>query len=132
MFLVGAYLLPVSSCWREWTDVDPVTRFQEAITACSLCLSKPMLAAGDINARIGNRSPSSSMLGRISSDDVVNTRGRWLLRLCRDNSLTILNGTVKELTQPGAFTSFQAIGSTVIDFVLVSPGLLPRINDHSI
>ena len=30
------------------------------------------------------------------------------------------------------FTSFQPVGSTVINFVIVSPGLLPRIKDSSI
>ncbi|KAJ6466974.1 hypothetical protein C8R45DRAFT_773653, partial [Mycena sanguinolenta] len=105
-------------------DVDPLIRFEEAVTACALSPDKPLLAGGDANARIGDRSPRGSTLARDSEDDVVNTRGRWLLRLCADNRLAILNGTLKESASPGSFTSFQAIGSTVIDFVIVSPGLL--------
>ncbi|KAJ7666022.1 hypothetical protein DFH06DRAFT_923230, partial [Mycena polygramma] len=105
-------------------DVDPAVRFTEAVTACSLCFDKPLLAAGDLNGRIGDRIPRGAVLPRTSRDPIVNTRGRWLLRVCADNKLTILNGTAKELSSPGAFTSFQALGSTVIDFVMVSPGLL--------
>ncbi|KAJ7713286.1 hypothetical protein B0H16DRAFT_1225902, partial [Mycena metata] len=108
-------------------DVDPAIRYREAVTACSLCPNKPLIGMGDINARVANRVPRGSTLPRSSLDDVVNTRGRWLLRLCGDNGLTILNGTVKEVDAPGAFTSFQALGSTVIDFVIVSVGMLPRI-----
>ncbi|KAJ7680742.1 hypothetical protein DFH06DRAFT_911272, partial [Mycena polygramma] len=103
-------------------DVDPAVRFAEAVTACSFCLDKPLLAAGDINGRIGDRIPRGAALSRNSHDPIVNTRGRWLLRVCADNRLTILNGTVKESSSPGAFTSFQPLGSTVIDFVIVSPG----------
>ncbi|KAJ7206244.1 hypothetical protein GGX14DRAFT_306146, partial [Mycena pura] len=95
-----------------------------AMTVCSLSPDKPLLAAGDTNSRIGNRVPRGSALARNSSDKVVNTRGRWLLRVCADLGLTILNGTEKEACRPGAFTSFQPVGSTVIDFVIVSSGLL--------
>ncbi|KAJ7613345.1 hypothetical protein DFH06DRAFT_916074, partial [Mycena polygramma] len=94
------------------------------VPACSLSPDKPLLGAGDMNARIANKTPRGSALARSSRDDVLNTRGRWLLRLCGDLGLTILNGTAKELATPGAFTSFQALGSTVIDFVVVSRGLL--------
>lgn len=132
MFLIGAYLLPMMSTWRDYTDVDPAARFSEAVTVCSICPDKPMMAVGDINARIAERIARGSTLERSSLDKVLNTRGRWLLRLCSDTSMTILNGTSKEVASPGAFTSFQALGSTVIDFVLVSAGLLPRIQDRSI
>ncbi|KAJ7195766.1 hypothetical protein GGX14DRAFT_674305 [Mycena pura] len=126
------YLLPVSSAWPDWTDVDPVIRFQEAMTACSLSVDKPLLVAGDTNSRVGDRLPRGSTLGRLSSDTVVNTRGRWFLRLCSDLRLLILNGTAKEFNHPGAFTSFQLIRSSVIDFIIATPGLLPRIQDRSI
>ncbi|KAJ7197060.1 hypothetical protein C8J57DRAFT_1000181, partial [Mycena rebaudengoi] len=105
-------------------DVDPASRFTEAVTVCSRCLDKPLMAAGDINAHIAELMSRGSTLIRSSLDKVLNTRGRWLLRLCSDNSLIILNGTSKEQDLPGQFTSFQPLGSTVIDFVLVSPGLL--------
>ncbi|KAJ7137431.1 hypothetical protein C8R43DRAFT_831030, partial [Mycena crocata] len=113
-------------------DVDPAVRLSEAVTACSLSFQKPLLGMGDINGRIGDRAPRSSPLARFSLDKTVNTRGRWLLRLCSDTGLVILNGTTKEDSSPGAFTSIQALGSTVIDFVFASPALLPRIKNNSI
>ncbi|KAJ7740487.1 hypothetical protein DFH07DRAFT_687300, partial [Mycena maculata] len=105
-------------------DVDPAVRFSEAVTACSLCPDKPLIAAADMNARIVNKIPQGMNFPRSSRDNVLNTRGRWLLPLCSDTSMSILNGTSKEVTSPRAFTSFQPLGSTVIDFVMVSSGLL--------
>ncbi|KAJ7658092.1 hypothetical protein B0H17DRAFT_837196, partial [Mycena rosella] len=106
------------------SKVDPAIRFSEAVTACSLCPEKPVLGGADVNAHVGDRIARGSALARSSLDKVVNTRGRWFLRLCTDISMTILNGTIKEKSSPGAFTSFQPLGSTVIDFVFASPGML--------
>ncbi|KAJ7503254.1 hypothetical protein B0H11DRAFT_1711082, partial [Mycena galericulata] len=86
-----------------------------------------MAAGGDTNARTGSRMPAGALLARASSDGVVNTRGRWLLRLCSDSGLTILNGTTKESAKTGAFTSFQPLGASVIDYCFASAGLIPRI-----
>ncbi|KAJ6530345.1 hypothetical protein DFH09DRAFT_847558, partial [Mycena vulgaris] len=105
-------------------DVDPAVRFSEAVTLCSICPDKPVLGTGDTNGRIGDRVPRGSTLHRSSRDKTINTRGCWFLRVCSDAGLTILNGTSKELSSPGAFTSIQPLGSTVIDFVFASPGIL--------
>ncbi|KAF8200025.1 hypothetical protein K438DRAFT_676580 [Mycena galopus ATCC 62051] len=43
--------------------------------------------------------------------------------------MTILNGTVKESSAREAFTSFQPLGCSVIDYCFVSAGLLSRIAD---
>jgi hypothetical protein len=43
--------------------------------------------------------------------------------------MTILNGTTKESSNRGACTSFQPLGSSVIDYCFVSAGLIPRIAD---
>ncbi|KAJ7833879.1 hypothetical protein B0H14DRAFT_2234012, partial [Mycena olivaceomarginata] len=81
----------------------------------------------DTNSRTGERIPAGALLARSSSDTVVNSRGRWLLRLCSDTAMTILNGTTKESASRGAFTSFQPLGASVIDYCFVSAGLVPRI-----
>ncbi|KAJ7892283.1 hypothetical protein B0H14DRAFT_2271038, partial [Mycena olivaceomarginata] len=78
----------------------------------------------DTNSRTGERIPTGALLARSSADTVVNTRGRWLLRLCSDTAMTILNGTTKESSSRGAFTSFQPLGSSVIDYCFVSAGLV--------
>ncbi|KAF5385079.1 hypothetical protein D9615_000996 [Tricholomella constricta] len=41
------------------------------------------------------------------------------------HSLVILNGTAYEHPRPGAYTSFQPIGSSGVDYALVSQALLP-------
>ncbi|KAJ7699695.1 hypothetical protein B0H14DRAFT_3174019 [Mycena olivaceomarginata] len=112
--LIGAYILPDGSNWSEWTDVDPKIKVAEA---------------GDTNSRIGDRIPTGALLARSSADPVLNSRGRWMLRLCSDTAMTILNGTTKESLGRGAFTSFQPLGSSVIDYCFVSAGLVPRISD---
>ncbi|KAJ6631079.1 hypothetical protein B0H10DRAFT_1773757, partial [Mycena sp. CBHHK59/15] len=124
MFLIGVYLLPVTAGWQEWTDIDPTVHFSKAVTACSICPDKQLLGASDKNGRISNHIPRGSLLARSSCDITVNTRGHWLLRLFSDTGLTILNGAVKESSSPGTFTSFQSLGSTVIDFVFASSGIL--------
>ncbi|KAJ7929722.1 hypothetical protein B0H13DRAFT_2264451, partial [Mycena leptocephala] len=96
MFLIGAYLLPIASPWREYTDIDPAVRFAEAVTACSMCFEKPLLAAGDINGRIANRIPRGARMMAAPA----------LWRQWPNNP----NGTVKEASPTGAFTSFQALG----------------------
>ncbi|KAJ7912426.1 hypothetical protein B0H13DRAFT_2327433 [Mycena leptocephala] len=127
LFLVGAYLLPGASAWREWTKVDPQIKLTEVITTLSIHLDKPLLTGGDLNARIGERIPSGTLLARTSSDPIINTCGWWLLRLCSDTSMTILNGTTKESNGRSTFTLVQPLGSSVIDYCFVSSGLIPRI-----
>jgi hypothetical protein len=47
-------------------------------------------------------------------------KGNWLLCTCSDNNLDILNGTEMETASPGALTSFQKMGASVIDYAMVS------------
>ncbi|KAJ7835709.1 hypothetical protein B0H13DRAFT_1913466 [Mycena leptocephala] len=132
LFLIGAYILPAGFVWTEWTNIDPQIKLTEAVTTLSVAFDKPLMVGGDINGRIGDRIPTSALLARTSSDPVVNTRGRWMLRLCSDTSMTILNGTTKESLNRGAFTSFQPLGASVIDYCFVSAGLVPRIEDGAL
>ncbi|KAF7357586.1 Reverse transcriptase domain-containing protein [Mycena sanguinolenta] len=110
----------------------PKVRVAEAVTVLAASPDKPLMFHGDTNSRTGHRAPNGAVLDRLSSDTVVNSRGRWLLRLCSDTSMTILNGTVKESDGRGAFTSFQPLGSSVIDYCFVSAGLVPRIADGTL
>ncbi|KAJ7127446.1 hypothetical protein C8R43DRAFT_832366, partial [Mycena crocata] len=107
--------------------VDPLTKFAEAVTACACLPDKPLVVGTDSNGRVGDRIPRGAILGRVSSDPVVNTRGRWLLRLCSDTGLSILNGTTKESVGRGAFTSFQPMGKSVIDYCFVSAAMIPGV-----
>ncbi|KAJ7936536.1 hypothetical protein B0H13DRAFT_2261804 [Mycena leptocephala] len=95
--LIGAYVLPKGSNWREWTDVDPEIRMAEAVTVLSALPDKPLMFKGDTNSRTGDRAPTAALLARTSADPVVNSRGRRLLRLCLDTAMTILNGLVPRI-----------------------------------
>ncbi|KAF7355917.1 hypothetical protein MVEN_00920700 [Mycena venus] len=130
-FLIGVYLPPVGSPWIQWSPTDPEQRLEQAVTVCT-ATTKYVVVEGDLNGRIGDKTSKDSVLGRYSLDPVVNTRGRWILRLCNDCGLTVVNGTVKEESFPGAFTSFQPLGRTVIDFALVSNALVDYIPDKSL
>ncbi|CAC5361372.1 unnamed protein product [Mytilus coruscus] len=67
----------------------------------------------------------SSLIQRKSKDSSINTRGRQLLSLCISSSLRILNGrTMGDLM--GAYTGFQPLGSSVVDYFLASEELLPN------
>ncbi|KAF7354570.1 Reverse transcriptase domain-containing protein [Mycena sanguinolenta] len=131
LFLIGVYLPPPGSPWNQWADTDPEQRLEQVVTLCS-ATSKYVVVEGDLNGRVGDKTPAGAPLGRCSLDPVVNTRGRWILRLCKDCGLTIVNGTVKEEAFPGAFTSFQPLGRTVIDFALVSNALVDFLPDKSL
>ncbi|THU77944.1 hypothetical protein K435DRAFT_701204, partial [Dendrothele bispora CBS 962.96] len=88
---------------------------------------KSFIVMGDLNGRFGSLMPVQSSLNRISMDDVVNERGKWILQLCDDLHLVPLNGTQYESVSPGRLTSHQYAGSTVIDYVLVSDELVSRL-----
>nr|GAT54355.1 predicted protein [Mycena chlorophos] len=133
MFFVGSYVLPAGSKWQEWSDVDPERRLVEALTFCAAAPRKPLLAMGDINARTGNTTPVNSPLRRLSTDDRdPDTRGRRFVRVCRDLSLVILNGTIKEANIPGALTSFQPQGATVIDYAICTHTLLDKLENGAL
>lgn len=137
LYIIGSYLLPSGSNWRSWSEVNPETRLREAVTLCCAMRTKPVVVMADLNGRTGSKTPPGALLPRRSLDPEVNVRGRWVLELCGDNQLEILNGSNSEMDSPGALTSFQASGSSVIDYVLISqkylsmapPGSLHVVRD---
>ena len=63
---------------------------------------------------------------RINMDENVNTYGREFLKFCQSTNLLILNGrSPGDLN--GRFTCHRPSGSSVVDYVLVSPCLLSYI-----
>lgn len=139
-FLICAYLLPVNSSWEQWSEVDPQILLAEAITACASVSDKPVVLMGDLNCRTANKQ-SDPLAGdlrpfpRLSRDDTTyaNARGNWLVRTCTDNNLVILNGTSFESSEsPGAFTSFQHNGNTVIDYAIISRSATSWLAERSL
>lgn len=131
---VGAYLCPVTSQWRRWSDIDPEDRLTNILAYVSL-LSPPrnIVLLGDMNGRTGNLSPSA-LYPRTSQDSGgITRRGRWLVELASDYDLAILNGTRLEVSKPGRGTSFQikkgVKRETTIDYALVSKSMAQQMSE---
>ncbi|KAF5382677.1 hypothetical protein D9615_003053 [Tricholomella constricta] len=126
--MLGVYIPPPGSNWQAWSDTDPEDKLFAYIEMAHQLTSKPLLILGDINARTGSRQVDLPASPRRSSSDVVsNARGNRLLDVCRNYSLVILNGTTYEHHSPGAYTSLQPGGSSVVDYALLSRQLLPNL-----
>ncbi|KAJ7696727.1 hypothetical protein B0H17DRAFT_1197835 [Mycena rosella] len=119
LYLIGTYLLPAGTPWGDWSEVDPQTRFSEALAWFAVNRSKPIAALADFNSQTGDESPLSSVLTRVSSDE-------------KDNRMDILNGTLIEGSSPGAYTSFQPNGDAVVDYALFSPDFLHMVPASSL
>ena len=128
-FLISAYLPPSGSYWNFWTNVDPEQRLQEAIAYCCASQENMVLLLGDLNARTASKSSRSPRSPRLSSDPACNSRGSRLLQWCSTNRLSILNGTTAERDSPGALTSFQELGASVVDYVITSAAHATWIHD---
>lgn len=132
-FVIVAYIVPVGSNWREWTDIDPRTQLAEAVLLCQLTdPEKCIIVLGDLNARTGNTNSFTSLNVHSSLDDVVNTRDRWLKEFCNHNQLSILNGTHCEADSPGRYTCFQPNGCSIVDYVLVTVPFIPEIGNKAL
>ncbi|KAF5379509.1 hypothetical protein D9615_006527 [Tricholomella constricta] len=125
-YIVGAYILPTTSRWEGWTDVNPETHLREVLAMCTVS-SKPVIVMGDLNARTASLSGSPLHPRRNSCDGILNTRGRQVLSWAQDFALCILNGTTTEDHTPGRFTSFQPNGQAVVDYAIVSLSALALV-----
>ncbi|PPQ76461.1 hypothetical protein CVT26_012897 [Gymnopilus dilepis] len=136
LYIINAYLLPSRSDWTKWSVVDPELKLAEALAFCRAEDSaKPVLLMGDLNARTASRQAHHSPLVRSSPDLTCDTRGNWVLQLCDDNDLQILNGSVFDLQGPqlgcgdgAGWTSFQPLGRSVIDYAIASQDMLEMVD----
>ncbi|CAB0006047.1 unnamed protein product, partial [Nesidiocoris tenuis] len=124
--LVPMYLRPDS--WGQ--DFDQLARVLEPLRDGSVLLM------GDANARLGlmQRIPDESLDStlvyptRKSKDLKVNAEGKRLLELLEESSLLILNGRTAGDAE-GEYTFLGHMGSSVIDYVCVTPCLLEEVVD---
>lgn len=131
VWLIGAYIPPETSPWEGWNDVTPLQKLSEIIAMCSQRALKPIVLLTDIDARTGSLQASlrgaewAELWKRISadSDTEINTRGRIVIQECDLYDLCILNGTSRETSSPGRYTSWQMAGESVIDYAIVSASL---------
>lgn len=67
--------------------------------------------------------------GRYSLDRQVNNTGRKLIEFCRSLDLKMVNGRFGCDKGVGNFTCHKNVGESLVDYVLMSPQLMPRVNN---
>ena len=137
--LIGIYLPPQKSKYYSDTDIYNGVYLLEN---CILDVFEshgdlPFIIMGDLNARTGSANASEDCLPddvidmdnmndndvclyrRISDDNVINDFGQYLLCVCEQFNLIILNGIVSG-NMDGSFTYISFNGSSTIDYCIVS------------
>lgn len=139
--IMNAYIPPATANWENWAKTAPMERFTELLTTAAHTESM-FLLLGDLNARTASEQSYPHTQTRTSVDTTINTRGRELLRVFSRNELLITNGLSK-FPKSAAFTSFQPLGKSVIDYVIMSESAfgvttnvevllhLPSLSDHA-
>ena len=148
LFLCLCYIIPVTSSREGLVEMDVLDRISNYILKISNdtdgCYN--LLVCGDFNSRTGNEGDYvffdndtnidilppdyqiDAAITRCSEDKKINTNGRKLLAFCKENSLRIANGRIGSDKGIGKYTFVGSSGSSVIDYVLVNPSLLPIIS----
>ena len=127
--VVNVYLPPASSLTRRGVGEDEA-RDAIAHMLTNLPPQQPSFVCGDLNTRIGNMSPSfdDTCLGRISQDTRVCPRAGWLLDICDQHHLHVLNG---HLPQPPAPPTHRGPwGASIVDYILSTEGTLTLEYNH--
>ncbi|TEB20118.1 hypothetical protein FA13DRAFT_1820382 [Coprinellus micaceus] len=141
-FLINSYLPPANSRAKHWDQKEAMKSLLQTVNLLyhldhgTIAARKPIVLMGDLNGRIANHQlPGDTLLHfpRHSSDNVMNTRGRWIINsVSNPHSLAIVNGTCFENAQTGRRTSFQKKGSSIIDDAMLSESLLETVVSLSI
>jgi hypothetical protein len=144
IYLCLAYIPPISSGYsRNGADNDILELLERDFTKYRNLGN--IIITGDFNARTGNEldyingdgtshiplnkdlySIDANVGKRYSRDNVIDSRGKDLLEICIANKLRIVNGRVFGDSH-GKFTCHNYIGSSVVDYFIVSEQLLQDI-----
>ena len=94
-----------------------------AVLASLPCASAPVLAMGDLNARIASAIPDlAGHPPRHTIDPTITTRGRGLLRLAAEVGVFIATGTFAASHSATSLGSCStALPTSVVDYTLASP-----------
>ena len=142
LFIAFVYLPPSNSSYGKVHGNEILQKLEKHIEYFS-CRGNVVIC-GDFNARVGDHAdilpkedePHVPMphddfyefiLPRVSHDSKnVNQYGRWLVDLCIDNQMYILNGrTLGDFC--GKFTCHTPRGSSVVDYIISSNSLSTEI-----
>ncbi|KAG7087512.1 hypothetical protein E1B28_013473 [Marasmius oreades] len=125
----------------EVSDKHPMQALKEIIAAADM-LGLPYMIFGDFNARIASENSGDDQPVQISSDPVINSRGRDISQVCSDFGLTVLNGSWDVPGIHDGWTSHQKkkdrqtgevfYQCAVVDYGIVSHACLLGIGDFTI
>ena len=142
--LIGMYIPPSQSVYYQDTEIENgICMLEQCILdAFELCGDLPLILMGDFNARTGNANARDIPLfstfpfetndfddsekehyPRKSKDTVINDFGRYLLDVCEQFSLLILNGFLTGDSE-GNYTYIAHNGASVIDYFLMSRSII--------
>ncbi|KAJ7102008.1 hypothetical protein C8R44DRAFT_747033 [Mycena epipterygia] len=114
-------------------ECDPCFALSASVAIAAYAGNFQILIMGDLNGRTKSRTASVHDPPRVSMDDKeVSPRGRFLFKLCADYNLMMVNGLERFGPNSGAFTSFQGERKTVIDYVICSKSLYPKITAFNV
>ena len=146
--LIGMYLPPSQSLYYADTEIDNgVSLLEQCIIDILEETGKiPIIIFGDLNARTGNTNareaalPAGGLIDesvdsdsedtrfrRTSKDITVNEFGRYLLCVCEQFDLIILNGLMPG-GEDGKFTYMAHNGSSTIDYFIMSRSLVHMVS----
>ena len=117
--IIHAYILPEGSRWEGFTDNHPYQKLTEVLSLL-VTMNKPLLLMGDLNARTECLSPLQNLLRESLNRKAPSMRGKALVQLCADLELAIANGLPNLGEKNGGYTSFQALGSAVVDYLIIN------------
>ena len=146
--LVGAYLPPEKSPYYEETDINNGVSLLEdcLLDLIRVCGDIPFIICGDLNARTVNtsdvdpvddiyemnsdnhsesRTPADNDTRRTSKDNTVNSFGRYLIGICEEFGLSILNG-LQYLNFSYDFTYISQTGCSLDDYFIISASMLSK------
>ena len=148
--LDGAYLPPEKSPYYEETDIyNGVSLLEDCLLdLIRVCGDIPFIICGDLNARTASmnarnvdpiddiyemnsdnhsesRTPVDNDTRRTSKDNTVNSFGRYLIGICEEFGLSILNG-LQSLNFSGDFTYISQTGCSLVDYFMISASMLSK------
>ena len=69
---------------------------------------------------------------RVNKDKTVNSNGKKLIKLCKENNMIIVNGRTGSDREIGELTFNSKKGSSTIDYCVASPDFFPHIQDFHV
>ena len=144
LYLCLCYIVPSDSSRESFMELNVLERICDHIIQISNDTNDcyHLLICGDFNSRTGlepdyvsfdeainvpvlpDDYETDAALVRLSQDKNVNSNGRKLLDFCKLNGLRICNGRFGQDKGVGKYTYIGSTGSSVVDYVIMSPSLI--------